>query len=63
MVSAEEYENLLARVTSVETDIARILAIAESCETLIRTVVDDVKPTIDAIMSSPLGKMLGGKKK
>lgn len=63
MMSAEEYENLLTRITSAEVDIARILAIAESCETLIRNVVSEVKPTIDAIMTSPLGKMLGGKKK
>lgn len=56
-------EEIHARLTAVEEKADRVLAIAENCETLIRTLVTEVKPTIDAVMSSPLAKMLGGKRK
>lgn len=55
-----DIRNLLA---TIDAKLDNVVARMNSCETMVSRVVDEVKPTIDELMSSNLVKMLGLKKR
>lgn len=63
MVTDEEFQDLRAKVDATHEKLDIILDTLTKAETAIRTVIAEVKPTLDAIMNSPFGKIFAGKKK
>lgn len=47
------------RLTAIEDNIARILAVLQSTEGVVRKVADEVMPTIESLSKSPMIKALG----